>query len=431
MGTLFCAEIKMCSQMAHKIGFFIAAIIVCATGVKKDSSEDLLTDKPGKTEKDTSSLICPERVKRFSAGPHDRSYYSCDKAGNIPVLKQCPDGEVYWAKKEICIQRTNSEDDGLKAQNDVVDGPVSDTQDKGSDLKTFSEPVLGRSVTLGCLYDAKSNMIMTSDSFWSPSTIEKNKVTRNAFSSDVSFFAAQTTFERLTKMDISASLQLEFMGGLVKVSGSAAYLKDKVESTNTVAFVMKGHYDTRTEILPASITKDYNDLCSLKGPTHVVTSIKYGMDAYFTFTKTAKTHESKEKVSGSLQVAVKSIPGIKIEGKADLKIEGSLKEKIKNIDVKLRGDFILPVQPTTYEESIRAFKKLTSHLGSKPRYENSKEMIMTLTPIKRFCDASTALLIGISETLIHSATRMLDELERTKLEAQTLGRTDAVRKYIP
>ena len=60
-----------------------------------------------------------------------------------------------------------------------------------------------------------------------------------------------------------------------------------------------------------------------------------------------------------------------------------------------------------------------------------QEMYMTLTPITRFCDASSAILVGISKTLIQKATKMLDELERTKLAAQTLARTDAVQKYIP
>ena len=55
---------------------------------------------------------------------------------------------------------------------------------------------------------------------------------------------------------------------------------------------------------------------------------------------------------------------------------------------------------------------------------------MTLTPVSRFCDASAAILVGISETLIQKATKMLDQLERTKLQAQTLARTDAVQKYM-
>ena len=208
-------------------------------------------------------------------------------------------------------------------------------------------------------------------------------------------------------------------------------MKDSVESQNTVAMVMKAHYKTRSETLPTATAKDYNDVCSLKGPTHVVTSIAYGMDAHFVFKKTAKTDESREKLAGSLKIAVKSLPSIKIEGEAKVNISGSLKQVIKDIDVKLFGDFVLDKQPTTYEESVLVFKTLPTHLGKEPEYAKAAKMKMQLTPITRFCDKKTAILVSISNMLLQSVTKMLDEIERTKLRAKTLEMSDSVNKYLP
>ena len=81
-----------------------------------------------------------------------------------------------------------------------------------NDLYEFTAPVLGRPVYLGCLFDAQRNKNKPADSFWKETTIKKNKKTSNSYSSDVSYYAVQSTFDRLAHMDISASLKMEFLG---------------------------------------------------------------------------------------------------------------------------------------------------------------------------------------------------------------------------
>ena len=88
-------------------------------------------------------------------------------------------------------------------------------------------------------------------------------------------------------------------------------------------------------------------------------------------------------------------------------------------------------QPTTYNESVLAFKNLTKQLGKAPDFENAAKMTMVLTPIKRFCDESTAILLQISDSLLNRVTKMLDQLEQTKLKAKTLSQRDVVKRYPP
>ena len=146
-----------------------------------------------------SLLICPPKIKSFSIGPHNQYYYKCKEEGEIPILEKCPENEVYWAAKEMC-------------STEAMSNRHSESLSENSDLKAYSEPVLGRNVYLGCLFDAKRNYIMAGDSFWKRETITKNKDTSLTFSSNLDFFAAQSTFDRLSHMDIEASLKLEFLG---------------------------------------------------------------------------------------------------------------------------------------------------------------------------------------------------------------------------
>ena len=86
------------------------------------------------------------------------------------------------------------------------------------------------------------------------------------------------------------------LGGLISVKGSAKYLKDSVESENTLAYTLSGKYTTKSEILPTNIQLDDVNVCKLKEVTHVVTEITYGMDAFFAFKKTVKSSSSKERI---------------------------------------------------------------------------------------------------------------------------------------
>ena len=80
------------------------------------------------------------------------------------------------------------------------------------DLRSFWEPVLGRNVYLGCLFDAKKNEILPEYSLWKEETITKNKRTSASLSSALRVFSAKSTFDRLAHTDYHDSLKLDFLG---------------------------------------------------------------------------------------------------------------------------------------------------------------------------------------------------------------------------
>ena len=120
----------------------------------------------------------------------------------MPVLKQCPNDEIYWAAKEKCSAKImkngySGRDSDVRTYSDDVmdkDKRYSGGQLHSLDLQPFSEPVLGRSVYLGCLFDAKRNDILSEYSLWKEETIMKNKRTSSSLTSTLKVFSAQTTF---------------------------------------------------------------------------------------------------------------------------------------------------------------------------------------------------------------------------------------------
>merc|ERR1719427_1677160 len=89
---------------------------------------------------------------------------------------------------------------------------------------------LGRNFQLGSFYDARTNMFFPESSFWTRTTIDDNKSQTNKFETKAEFNSDQRTLSKTSHMDISASLSMDFMSGMVHVSGSAGYLNDKVSN---------------------------------------------------------------------------------------------------------------------------------------------------------------------------------------------------------
>ena len=93
----------------------------------------------------STSLLCPEGVSTFSAGPHQQHYYACAKPHSKPLLKYCPPSHTYSARKQRCVRGMGTSQGGRRMRRDV------DGNERVSDLQTVVEPVLGSSVYLGRL----------------------------------------------------------------------------------------------------------------------------------------------------------------------------------------------------------------------------------------------------------------------------------------
>ena len=68
--------------------------------------------------------------------------------------------------------------------------------------------------------------VLTPKNFYKPATIRANWMNSSGVGSKLDFIVSESFLDRVNTIDIDASLKLSFMGGLIKISGSAGYLHD-------------------------------------------------------------------------------------------------------------------------------------------------------------------------------------------------------------
>jgi len=141
--------------------------------------------------------------------------------------------------------------------------------------------VISGLVTLGALYDSKTEAIRNDYNLWNTNTIEaKKKIQGNRFSNG-EVFLSHGVIDRCNIIDVSAELQLSFMAGLISVEGSARYLHDEQLNTKRVSVTLAYNGVNHTEYIPADVPIDIVSACdTLSGedpPTHVVTEVTYGL----------------------------------------------------------------------------------------------------------------------------------------------------------
>ena len=202
-------------------------------------------------------------------------------------------------------------------------------------------------------------------------------------------------------MGLDAEMQLSFMGGLITVSGGAKYLKDQDLKENTVKSTLVYKATTRSEQMPYGIPLTSPQLCSRvtpnptaegSTPTHVVTEVVYGLNGYMVFKKHFRTNTEKKIISGNLEVVVKSIPQIQIEGSANFNLTEDEEQVKRTMEFTFYGDILLDSPPSTFEDAVEVYKDLP-----KKAKDSQKVVAYTLTPISMYCEKQEAILNSITQ----------------------------------
>ncbi len=129
-------------------------------------------------------------------------------------------------------------------------------------------------VTLGALYDSRTDTVLTGVSLWNPETIDENKYVVHGEHSKTEFHASNYLLDRMDLIDLDAALKLSFMAGLVEVSGSAEYLSNHQLHENQVRVTLSYKSTLKTEeVRYTSDEVDHPNRCSeVPQATHVITS---------------------------------------------------------------------------------------------------------------------------------------------------------------
>ena len=280
-----------------------------------------------------------------------------------------------------------------------------------SSIKSTSMPALGRPFNLGDLYDRKRDVIIQGPKLWTHEETQKYAQTKT-HGTNFEVSSSESINEKMTKLDISANLKTSFMSGMVEVSGSAAYLRDKKRKNNQARVSLKYTSTVyKRTLLPALFTRvSYPDVLRTTSATDVVVAIQYGAGAVFVFDKNIEENESRSSIEGSLEIAVRNIPSFGIEGSGKVKITEEQRKKMEKFSCKFHGDFVLKEHPGNYEEAIVVYKALPGMLGE--AHQNAVPVKVWLYPIDKLpLSTHTVKVRELEENLLTQVTERLEMME--------------------
>ncbi|XP_015260584.1 PREDICTED: stonustoxin subunit alpha-like, partial [Cyprinodon variegatus] len=251
---------------------------------------------------------------------------------------------------------------------------------------------------------------------WDDKTLEDMTEKENHQSSDFKISASDSLEERSSVMDVSASLKASFMGGLVKVGGSAKYLNDQKSSKHQCRVTLQYKATTVYKHLtmsPAEMKTHLrvdDDLMSMA--THVVTAISYGVNVFFVLDSQKLDVSSKSKIEGSLQAAV-SKGGFGMEAEVSVKQSKQERSLNEQFTCKFYGDVIPESNPTTFTEALKTYKHLPKLLGEKN--ENSRPQKVWMMPLKKLLPSAAELVSELSPGMAIKVQDALEDFHNLKM----------------
>ncbi|KAK1155445.1 stonustoxin subunit beta-like [Acipenser oxyrinchus oxyrinchus] len=279
---------------------------------------------------------------------------------------------------------------------------------------------LGRALFPGMLYDCRNDSFIPGVTLWDSKALKNDLSIYEKPSSDFKISTSDSFRDKSNLLDVSASLKASFLGGLIEVGGSAKYMKNDISSTRQCRVTMKYSKTVRYEQLTMSqlgkIT--YPQVFEQKTATHVITGVLYGAQAFLVFDQSASKDESKQDIEGTLQVMVKKIPLLSIEGKGALKLTDEEKETADKFNCTFHGDFDIKQNPTTFLEAINVYKTLPELLGEKG--EKAVPVRVSLYPLIKLDSKAAQLVREISVGLVSQVEAVLELLKKFSMRVNDL-----------
>nr|XP_046186043.1 uncharacterized protein LOC124015128 [Oncorhynchus gorbuscha] len=300
-----------------------------------------------------------------------------------------------------------------------------------SDSETIELAALGRPFQLGMLYDCRRDVLIPGITLWDSEMLQKHINVRPQPNTDFKIITSDSSEAKSEALNVSASLEASFLGGLVSVKGSAEFLHDKKTSKRqsrvSLQYRATTHFEqlTMDHLGPGNVK--YSNVLQEGSSTHVVTGLLYGAQAFFVFDQEVSSGENHQDIKGNLQATIKKIPLISIEGQGNVKMSEEEKKKANKFNCTFHGDFALENNPVTFEDAVKVYAGLPRLLGENG--EHAVPMTVWLYPLKNLDSAAAQLVRQISVSLVRRAQRILDGLDNTDVQCQDMMKEDMAIKF--
>ncbi|OIW22616.1 hypothetical protein CONLIGDRAFT_217288 [Coniochaeta ligniaria NRRL 30616] len=285
---------------------------------------------------------------------------------------------------------------------------------------------LGRSPFLGQLYSASTGTLFNVALF--PEHVLAGSVTISTPMprTEVVFTVVRNSKERAHLLDVSASVSLSILGGLVELKGFGKYLDstDSSEESTTISAVVRcrtvhKRLDLADVGLKSSTVVSPGLLRSL-GATHVVTAITYGGTLLANLSESRSQARSNRHIDGDFSLSVMQSLGKLAGAEGSAKLTSDERKQLKDYSFKtsLVADYVnyedkAPVTPedmiSTIEKGLPKFTSDVGDLGTEKTHGVPVDLVMT--PLTYFDQISTEIIFReLAETDLVILRAFYDEL---------------------
>lgn len=299
------------------------------------------------------------------------------------------------------------------------------TQVQRMNERQLDMPCLGRPFRLGMLYDYRSDQIIPGITLWDSDVLAKAHNEEPQPGSNFEVIAEDTIEAKSSHLGLKASLKLSLMGGLVNVSGAASYLNDRTSSKRMARVTLQYKTTSRFEQL------GMDQLGQIQHPrvledgiaTHVVTGVIYGAEAYLVFDRYVAKEESFRDIHGKMKGLVSALPGLtSVGGDAHIDFQGADKNETDKFQCKFYGDFILPENPSTFQDAVKVYQQLPKLLGGKDA-PKAVPMKVWLYPLSKLDTKAQQIVREISVGLVNDVQKLLEDLHHLEIESNDIGKS--------
>ena len=156
--------------------------------------------------------------------------------------------------------------------------------------------------------------------------------------------------------------------------------------------------------------------------------IEFGAQAYFIFEKTIDQSSHENEIYGELEAIVNVLEIIKISVHGRVEINETLRQAVNTMRMSFHGDFVLPHNPTTFDDAVRLYQKLPDFIaGENPQSVPKK---VYLYPLRKLDPNRVfGIIRDISKNLISNVVAIMQELEDAREDALDLSGTIAARYF--
>uniref|UniRef100_A0A8C6VFA3 Uncharacterized protein n=1 Tax=Naja naja TaxID=35670 RepID=A0A8C6VFA3_NAJNA len=280
------------------------------------------------------------------------------------------------------------------------------------------------------LYDCRKDALIPGVTLWDYSSLQKDLHVNLQPTTESEIIASDSIDDKASALDISASLKASFLGGLIKVGGSAKYLHDTKKSKKQARVTIQYKTTTKYE----QLTMSHLGIQNVSQPaifeqgtaTHVVTAILYGAQAFFVFDQEVSSTETVKDIQGNLHVAIKKM--IPVTGEADMKLNEEEKENAFKFSCTFHGDFSLEKNPVTFQGAMKVYETLPKLLGE--HGEKAVPVRVWLYPLTKLDTRAAKMVREISLTLIFDVKKILEELNEIQMQSNDLAK-DPIAETFP